>query len=92
MPPNHQDDRDRTVRNEERIKGITEDVKSLGKSIDDLRDEVKDTYVTKDTYNAEIEPIKRSVYAFIGAALTAVLAYIIQWFMKGGGSMPPGAH
>jgi len=56
-------------------------LKTIYDAVQDLRDEVKDTYVTKD----EFTPVKLITYGIVGTVLTAVGGAIISIVVRANG-------
>jgi len=53
-------------------------LKTIYDAIQDLRDEVKDTYVTKD----EFTPVRMVAYGLVGTIVTGVLIAILTTVVK----------
>lgn len=57
-------------------------LKDIYESIETLRSEIKDSYVSKDTYNAEVPPIKDALvrinWIVISAVVMALLSLVIR--------------
>jgi len=53
-------------------------LKTIYDAIQDLRDEVKDTYVTKD----EFDPVRMVAYGLVGTIVTGVLIAILTTVVK----------
>ena len=55
-------------------------LKTIYDAIQDLREEVKDTYVTKDEFN----PVRSILYGMVGLILTGVVVAILATVVKAG--------
>ena len=55
-------------------------LKTIYDAIQELREEVKDTYVTKDEFN----PVRSILYGMVGLILTGVVVAILATVVKAG--------
>lgn len=59
----------------EQVSGLR---KELQDSVDDLRNEVKGSYVTNKSFEDNLQPIKMIVYGLAGSSLLALLTFMLN--------------
>lgn len=89
----NQEDRERAVRNEERIIGVKEDIEVVHKRLDKIQTQ----FATKEelkNLEDKVEPIRKSVFTIVTGAVTTLVGAMITLAFKlfSTGSPPPGAH
>lgn len=52
-------------------------LRDLYDTINDFREEIRSSYVSKDEFNNRVSPVERLVYGMVGIILVAVLGALI---------------
>lgn len=63
---------------------IKTDLKDLSEKVDKNEEKARNTYLTKETFEAEFKPVRNVIYGLVGAILLAVIAAVLALVVKGG--------